>query len=238
MDDLILQRFIEELSILLSPIMDSKQAYKDSTNTFSFFEIVSDYYYRETFHSDILYALLNPDTPGIGEITSNTFLRRFLELINVPYDSGAEYVVKKEDSANTTESNGRMDLSIVGNGFSIIIENKINNAVEQKNQLARYVESLRQRNRNNKICIVYLTLTPEKAQEPSISCYSDQYQEIIYEIETGIIPLFLWAGSNTTNETRWLKKSLIDLLDDCISDILQDENRDSASCTTLVFCNI
>ena len=235
MDVLMYQPYMEEASSLIEPILKSNRIYEDSTKTFSFFETVSDHYYRETFHSDILYSLLNPETTEIGSITSKTFLRRFLELINVPFDSNAKFVVKKEEEANTTDSNGRIDLSIVGNGYSIIIENKINNAAEQENQLARYVESQRNKNPNTIICIVYLTLTPNKSQEPSIDCYSKEYFEIVNEIKKRKIPLYLWAASNTNKLEGWLDKSLIDLLDDCINEIGCKTNTDSAARTTLVF---
>lgn len=229
------QTYMEKASSLVRPIVESNRIYEDSTKTFSFFETVSDYYYRETFHSDILYALLNPETTEIGSITSKTFLQSFLELIDVPFDSNAKYVVKKEEEANTTDSNGRIDLSIVGNGYSIVIENKINNAAEQDNQLARYVESQRKRNPKNKICIVYLTLTPNKSQEPSIDCYSKEYLEIVNEIKQRKIPLYLWAASNTNKLDGWLDKSLIDLLNDCIAEIRQNAENNSIARTTSVF---
>ena len=38
----------------------------DKTLRFNFFESISDKWYMENFHSDILYTILNPKTPEIG----------------------------------------------------------------------------------------------------------------------------------------------------------------------------
>lgn len=226
--------FFDNLPEEVSLILKSKEEHMTSSNRFNYFEIVSDNYRRETFHSDILATLLNPKTKEIGDICKNLFLRKFLELFNVPFYPEESYAVCTEDRADTEESNGRIDISIVGNGYSIIIENKINFAAEQKNQLARYVESARKKNPDNKIVVVYLTLFPDETQKPAIEAYSKKYQPIVREFNN-TIPLHLWAASNTKHAHVWEKHSLIDLLNSCINDISDCNKNDSVFRSALVF---
>lgn len=230
-----LQRFFNKATCLAKPVMEAKEEHESLANTFCFFSTVSDHYYRETFHSDILFTLLNPNTVEIGGILKRTFLKKFLGMFDVPFNPHEQYVVSKEDSAPTNESNGRIDLLVIGNGYSIIIENKINYAPEQENQLARYVESERKKHPNNKISIVYLTLTPDRNQLPTIDSYSQDYQDIVKQIKNGTIPLFLWAASNSIMQNDWLSKSLIDLLNDCINEIQDEASTLSATRSALVF---
>ena len=173
-----IKAFLDDISSLLPPILESKTEHEESANRFNFFEVVSDFYRRETFHSDVLATLLNPKTKEIGDICKNIFLCKFLDLFNVPFNPKESYIVCTENPANTEESNGRIDISIVGNGYTIIIENKINFAAEQKNQLARYVTSVREKNPNNKIVIVYLTLIPDESQNPQLKLMTKSISQL------------------------------------------------------------
>lgn len=236
MDSGSLKSLFEDGAELFKPLLAAKREHADASNRFSFFEVISDHYYRETFHSDVLFALLNPLTPEIGAITKGTFLKRFLELIDVPFNPQADYCVTEEDPEDVEESKGRVDISIVGNGYSILIENKINYAAWQKNQLARYIESERNRNPENSIHIVCLTLVPNPAQEPEIHKYSKKYSGIVGEIDRKAIPLKMLAASDT-NEAgeKWLHKSLINLLDESMEYISDNASTRSAERTAFAF---
>lgn len=123
---------------------------------FNFFTSISDLYYRENFHSDIIKTLLS-----IHEFFDTFFeeLSKYLGLyIKFDFDST---VVERE-------RHGRIDISIIdyNKRQAIIIENKINDAIDMKRQLPRYFDSL-----NNKgievVNILYLSISGNK--NPSIA---------------------------------------------------------------------
>lgn len=123
---------------------------------FNFFELVSDIYYRENLHSDILKDLLDA-TSKHGE--KDKFFRLFIELLNrvnpkldIKIEDFSCYLTKREE--------GRIDISIVSESSkkAIIIENKINGACDMELQLPRYVNYLENKGYSI-VAIVYLTLT-------------------------------------------------------------------------------
>lgn len=170
---------------------------------FNLFEIISDLYYRENFHSDIIANLLNPNGKHNEK---NKFLNLFIDLISnisgkiidknnyITCEVFTEYPVKGLN-------NGRIDILIKGYKNAIIIENKINNASDTYKQLYKYYISLQ----NQKIevdAVVYLTL--DKNKVPDFSTYSKNEIEII-ENKLVIIP----AYNETENElyNGWIKKA-------------------------------
>ena len=139
---------------------------------FNFFAAISDIYYRENFHSDILNMILDPYTEEVG---NSQFLTSFLELIGCNTDDfKSDVSCKREASWNSRDS--RIDILIESKSKAIIIVNKINGAVDQPNQLARYIKLLE--DKNIKIVkIVYLTLI--KGKTIDFSTYSDEYKKYI-----------------------------------------------------------
>lgn len=100
------------------------------------FAIVSDLYYRENFHSDVLRVLLNPNTPhGEGGKYLQLFLR-FLKSHNLSLNE-ADY-----QSADVTREEGRIDVLIKDDTSmkAIILENKINDAGDTHRQLPSYLQ--------------------------------------------------------------------------------------------------
>lgn len=105
---------------------------------FNLFELISDHYYRETFHSDILNALLDPEQKH-GE--KDKFLKLFLHYLNSQHE--AKINLTHYSDAKVVKEEGRIDILIKGCKHAIIIENKINGAVDQKKQLPRYLMKIR-----------------------------------------------------------------------------------------------
>ncbi len=111
-------------------------------NKFSFFMTVADQYRKENFHSDLLKVILDPKTTEIG---NPKHLQTFLEILGLGKNVfGNELSIKKYVQVEREEH--RVDLLIKYNApkskKAIIVENKINNADDQDNQLARYYERL------------------------------------------------------------------------------------------------
>ena len=90
--------FVKTASQLLS---DTKAIYSDHKDDvirqydltreakFNIFETISDLYTREKFHSDILFTILDSNTPEIGTICNKEILEEFVKMV----DSSFEFIV-------------------------------------------------------------------------------------------------------------------------------------------------
>lgn len=112
---------------------------------------------KETAHCRILYKLLQ------NRVVQNSFVQYFFSEIDYSYDSIQIPYPDKH----------RIDLTIKGDSFFLIIENKINGACEQRNQINRYVQIAQQTYPNEQIYVLYLggdiNITPSNySMSPSI----------------------------------------------------------------------
>lgn len=193
------------------------------TDKFNIFETISDLYKREKFHSDILYTVLNPHTPQIGKVSNLTFIDNFVKMLDLDYefiiDDSIE--VSKEEYNSVwdgyEEKKGYIDLLISNrHNQAIIIENKLNYAPDQPNQIVRYMKYIKEqkfeKNNNVKMTVVYLTLIPGKT--PDIDSYDqsfEYYKRLIMDAKNGIDGKVLKYRSAIDSN----KKSLVKFLDDC-----------------------
>ena len=115
------------------------RTYKSSTNYVSFFKEISNYHYRENYHSDILALYLKfKEVKKEFIIWLNNCM--WVENKTVNYDEYDEGFVEREED--------RIDILLYSSDKkkAIIIENKSNNAVDQPKQLFRYYNKLRKEN--------------------------------------------------------------------------------------------
>ncbi|MDR0551475.1 MAG: PD-(D/E)XK nuclease family protein, partial [Spirochaetaceae bacterium] len=137
---------------------------------------------KEEFHSEMLKKFLYPKKSEIGD---KRFLRVFLELlkkINPQVETGGfdgQITVEREASGE----NGRIDLFIYSETHAVIIENKINNAKDQHNQLARYVA---QSSGKEVSAVVYIPLFEDG--KPPLD-YDKEWQKYIPEIKQKLVIL-------------------------------------------------
>lgn len=142
----------------------------EDNDDFNIFELMSDKFYRENFHSYIIAQLLK------SEIILKNFLK-FIEVneivyINNGYDVIPEYPIKHEIK------DGRIDILIKSNDkennedeenkekpHCIIIENKLHGAKDEESQLRRYYEACIKDFEVDKI--VYLSPKKNKPDEQS-----------------------------------------------------------------------
>ena len=110
-----------------------KQENKDAFNVFS---LVSDLYYRENFHSDIIRFFL--DTTEKHEC-GDKFLSLFISMLNA---LGKTINPVHYQDAVAVREEGRIDILVKSNSSNraIIIENKINNAGDMPRQMPRYFD--------------------------------------------------------------------------------------------------
>ena len=154
----------------------------DNADRFNFFETISDKWYRENFHSDVLYTILNPDTKEIGR---KYFMQEFVKFLNIEdrFDCNKDCEVIKEqptgliaweENGQKIEKPGYIDLLIKNESQAIIIENKINYAPDMENQLVRYMKYIDEVLGIKEYTVVYLTLTDDK--EPPLDSYSKDFE--------------------------------------------------------------
>ena len=103
---------------------------------FNVFSLVSDVYQRENLHSDIMRSFLDPQE---SHNQGSLFLDTFIEML-----SSKGFAVNEEDyqNAEVVREEGRIDILIKDSEsmHCIIIENKINNAIDQKRQIPAYYD--------------------------------------------------------------------------------------------------
>ena len=148
--------FLKDNAKLVRRINDRQ----DTSICFNAFALVSDTYYRENFHSDVIKAILDPHS-GHGEGT--LYLKKFIEFVSGEARSQGkkdQARVLRElsvgDSVEVVREKGRVDVKIIGADWTIIIENKINGASDMDRQIPRYVEKCR-KDDENVVAVVYIT---------------------------------------------------------------------------------
>ena len=190
---------IKELLNRFAPIIkesEEKQRKRMETG-FNLFYLISDHYYRETFHSDIIAALLSPkEKHGEG----NLYLNLFLDMIEVDKSNYQDAEVYKEYGTNDGTLGGRIDIFIEGgNKHCVVVENKLNNAGDTYKQLTKYYHYL-DNNKYNIDKFVYLPLNPYKT--PDKSDWSDE-ERIFIDGKLKILPAFLEGEPNLID--NWLE---------------------------------
>ena len=220
---------IKELLNRLAPIIkesEEKQEKRMETG-FNLFYLISDHYYRETFHSDIIAALLSPKEKHGG---GNLYLNLFLDMIGVDKSNYQDAKVHKEYGTNDGTLGGRIDIFIEGgNKHCVVVENKLNNAGDTYKQLPKYYHYL-DNNKYNIDKFVYLPLNPYKT--PDKSDWSDE-ERIFIDGKLKILPAFLegepnlidnWleiAEKKTENEdTRFIIKQYVTVLRNLTNSIM------------------
>ncbi|MDR1899083.1 MAG: PD-(D/E)XK nuclease family protein [Treponema sp.] len=160
----------------------------DAAGSFNLFKDLSPgTYHHELYHSRILERLLSPQTP---EIYDRRYLQELVSLLrsknkNVrDHDFGDNYTVRREE--------GKIDVFIYDDTHGIIIENKINNAPDQDNQLARYYEYAAKVRKKEITAVVYLPLDGEKW--PPLKSYTGKYKKFREEIEALLVRLPAVSG--------------------------------------------
>ena len=148
---------------------------------FNIFELISDIYYRENFHSDIIAQLLR----------NEIILKNFLDFIGVDKSKYENYEVEREES--------KIDILIKTEKNCIIFENKLNWAKDMPEQLFRYYNECKNNKKLEVDKIVYLS--PNSWKQPE--------EQSIKEIPKELIKTIIgYDGENNDFYTMVLQKSL------------------------------
>lgn len=175
-------------------ITESRALLKDydinNNYNFNIFSSISDIYYRENLHSDIIKLILDPVTEKIGNKEN---IKIFIGLLN---KIKPELKINIGEDIKIEREKGRIDLLIYDTkNNSIIIENKINYAVDRDDQLGRYYNIAKDKGLTVK-AIVYLPLSPEKELDINYSIKDSELRESIKHL---IIPLPIIDKKNKVN---------------------------------------
>lgn len=168
---------------------------------FNVFYLISDYYYRETFHGDILYAILSPEEK---HNEGSLFVDLFINMINkhkelIDINNYSKVIVKREYGTHDGTDAGRIDFVIFGeNNHCIVVENKLNNAADTKHQLPKYNNDLKGK-KHIIDAFVYMPLNPNK--EPQKNDWED-YEKKEINPKLVIIPAYKSGEINLID--NWL----------------------------------
>ena len=198
-----------ELSPHIENYIENKK--KRMETGFNLFYLISDYYYRETFHSDIIAALLDPcEKHGKNNCYTNLFIDMINQISKNPINKDFYTTPKVAKEFPTDDGNmrGRVDIFIEGDipdkkgkRHCIVIENKLNNASDTEQQLPKYSRDLE--NRGFDIdAFVYMPLDPNK--KPSKSDWGNKREDIDNKLV--IIPAYNPGVVNLID--NWLKPAL------------------------------
>lgn len=155
---------------------------------FNIFELISDTYYKENFHSDIIAKLLEHET----------VLKYFLNFIDVDSSKylNNDYSVLREEN--------KIDIFIKTDTNCIIIENKLRWAKDMKEQLSRYYNDCL-KNDLEPDKVIYLSPNTLKQPTPqSIGNIPKEKIKIIYGYD----------GEDEDFYTKVIEKSLNDFIKD------------------------
>ena len=191
-----------------------KKIYKehsiDSSQKFNFFESISDLYYREKFHSDILDVILNQNTREIGR---KYFMQEFINFLGLKpeqFDCSAFEVIKEnptgkikwvDNNGKKCEKEGYIDLLIKNKNQAIIVENKINYAPDMDNQLVRYMKYVKEVLKIKTYTVVYMTLKEEDSKRPPIDSYDKDFIEYTNQLKNDGILKEVYAVADKVSKS-------------------------------------
>lgn len=198
---------IKGFSVASQMICNEYNASKEpfQKDQFNVFRIISDLYYRENFHSDIMKFFLDPkEKHGCG----NVFLLAFVDMLS----KYSENEIKRQDYNNATVNreeptgDGYIDIVIWSDSSkkAIVIENKINNAPDMKRQLPRYYDYVYHKMGCRIDAIVYIPLDVSK--KPDRSTWEGNDEKNLKPL-LKIVPAF--SDASTVNiVTNWIEPSV------------------------------
>jgi hypothetical protein len=136
---------------------------------------------QENFHSELLRGFLDPNTPQTGD---KRFLAVFMELLSKINPAVISH--RFSDAVKVERETERIDILIHDETHAVIIENKINNAPDMPNQLARYYQSVE--GMGKKVAAV-VYIPKFEGCEPPLDDYDEAYQKFVPKIKDKLVVL-------------------------------------------------
>jgi len=195
-------QLMDEYKIILDIIGDDSEKLKNiretygllERETFNFFESI-DKYWKEDFHEIILTQILNPHTKEIGNIKYLHIFTKLIQTINNAFNYNFENDVVVENQVGDKE-HGYIDILISNDNDAVIIESKINGAVDQDNQLARYYRYVKDILKKDILAIVYIRPIDDEYKMPPLEDYTKEYKNYVEFIRKLLIPISIVDSKN------------------------------------------
>lgn len=175
---------------------------------FNLFSLISDTYYKENFHSEIISEILKPKGKhNAGPKHLDTFIDLLKSYKDVKIEK-SNYQNAEVESQYPTKDGRKIDILIFSNSHSIIIENKMHNAKDQYNQIVDYYLECKNNLDLEVDLILYLTM--DGIKRPDISQWECD-ENIKSEIINKILPLAAYTSYQGEQSLfHWLEKCQIE----------------------------
>lgn len=152
---------------------------KESRNLPYHINLLDIFWAKENIHSRILAELFKQNSDQKFEV--------FESFIN--YLNTLKHTQIKVKKPIITAERERIDILIKEHDYALIIENKIHDAIDQPNQLARYIDKMKLEGlKKNQIYIIYLTRdgskipNPDTWTSPNGDNYKDSFEDRYYSL--------------------------------------------------------
>jgi hypothetical protein len=185
-------------------LADLKEKYKlDDDKKFNVFKNISNNIkINEDFYSKTLKKILDPKTVEIGNIA---YLNLFVDTLKNINKNITKHIFSDNVEVISGQGSSFIDILISDEKHCIIIENKICDATDQPNQLARYYETMVNKGKTVD-AIVYIPFNQNK--RPNLDSYEDQYKQYKDQIKNVLVHLpAVYKDSNNEND---LAKGFLD----------------------------
>ncbi len=204
-------------------ILEFAKAYYDDVQKipkikegFNIFTAIAEKYRYENLHSDLLKVILGNEK---NNIRNQNIFYNFLKYIDISETEQKKYFPNYENikfyreypkgkkDAKDIKKYGFIDLLIYTEKACIIIENKINGAPDQPNQLGKYYARMAQEGKEF-IKIVYLTIDSKHTQPSNFEDYDTEFKDFVPKINTNFIHHPCVTAENTDDRsfTKFLEK--------------------------------
>lgn len=202
----VLENYHNQIATFIKSQYNNHLEYQNSIKNrlelgFNAFALTSDTYYRENYHSYILYNLLNPASK---HNEGNTYVFQFIELLN-GLNKAHKINYSSFQNATVDRELANIDILIKDDVSkkAIIIENKINNAGDQYRQLPNYYHWVSKT--HEVVAIVYLPLDAYKT--PSKNDWTEEEISTIDKL-LYVIPAFHSDATKVNLYHHWLIPSM------------------------------
>lgn len=191
-------------------IKELEETYEiDIDEHFNIFTAIAEKYRYENLHSDLLKVIFGNEK---NNIRNQNIFYNFLEYIGISKTEQKKYFPNYENikfyreypkgkkDAKDIKKYGFIDLLIYTEEACIIIENKINGAPDQPNQLGKYYA--RTKNEGKKfIKIVYLTIDDKQTEPSNFNAYEQEFKAYVPIIKKNLIHLPCVTEKNPNNKS-------------------------------------
>lgn len=154
---------------------------------------------KELLHSEIIASLLDPSTK---HACGTLFLGTFLDAIQVNHEDWGKLEDTKVEVERGVDNMRRIDILLTCGDNAIIVENKLNNACDQPNQLKDYLKSMK----NEKYTVHKIVYIPQF-----------EIKSATEEVEADIVNLYPkdlidWLETSKDPSSSLICQNYIDLL--------------------------